>query len=130
MFLSTICKIEEELYEKNAKKYLKLKLSTNDVLRVIEIHKKMYDVLTLPHVEIPLEGDILKVKVPYRYNRVMCKFHGSKVVQEMKKGDVVEVKIQCMGPWFYKPKYCGIAWKLELISLNEQATNPQDVVQI
>lgn len=119
MFLSTTCEISEPLYENNNKKYLILKLDPNDVLHVRELHDKMKEQLTLPRVDIPLNGDCLKVKVPFRYNRICCKLEGDKIIQEMKKGDIVNVKIVCCGPWFYKPSFCGIAWKLEYISLSE-----------
>ena len=41
---------------------------------------------------IELEG-IGRVKVPFRYGRIMCKLLGDKTIQEMKEGLSVEVVI-------------------------------------
>jgi hypothetical protein len=38
--------------------------------------------------------DIGRVKVPFRYGRVMCKVLGDKTVQEMAVGTKVEVQIE------------------------------------
>ena len=36
----------------------------------------------------------LRVKVPWRYGRVMCRVEGLKTVQELQKGDEVEVTLE------------------------------------
>jgi len=41
-----------------------------------------------------IDLDNEKIKVPYRYNRVMCKVHGLTPVQDMKVGDVVKCTIE------------------------------------
>ena len=38
--------------------------------------------------------EIGKVKVPFRYGRIMCKVFGDKTIQEMEKGLKVEVVIE------------------------------------
>ena len=38
--------------------------------------------------------EIGKVKVPFRYGRIMCKVLGDKTIQEMEKGLKVEVVIE------------------------------------
>ena len=38
--------------------------------------------------------DIGRIKVPFRYGRIMCKVLGDKTVQEMAVGTKVEVKIE------------------------------------
>ena len=37
---------------------------------------------------------IQRVKVPYRYGRVMCRVDGLKTVQELQKGDQVEITLE------------------------------------
>jgi uncharacterized OB-fold protein len=41
-----------------------------------------------------IELDGKKVKVPFRYNRVMCKVEGLMTVQEMEMGQKVKVTIE------------------------------------
>ena len=36
----------------------------------------------------------LRVKVPWRYGRVMCRIEGLKTVQELKKGDEVDIILE------------------------------------
>ena len=38
--------------------------------------------------------DIGRIKVPFRYGRIMCKVLGDKTVQEMEVGTKVEVQIE------------------------------------
>jgi hypothetical protein len=35
-----------------------------------------------------------RVKIPFRYGRVMCRIEGLKTVQELQKGDEIEVTIE------------------------------------
>jgi hypothetical protein len=35
-----------------------------------------------------------RLKVPYRYGRVMCHIEGLKTVQELQKGDQIEIEIE------------------------------------
>jgi hypothetical protein len=46
------------------------------------------------YIELNLEGLIRRIKVPYRYGRVMCRVEGLKTIQELQKGDEVEVELQ------------------------------------
>jgi len=56
-----------------------------------KIQKALYDWDGRKYLE--LEG-IGRVKVPYRYGRIMCKVLGDKTVQEMDVGLSVEVHIE------------------------------------
>ena len=72
------------------------------------IHTPYYDWDGRKYLELNLEGGppvrrettgfpgsvILRVKVPYRYGRVMCRIEGLKTVQELQKGDQVEVILE------------------------------------
>ena len=35
-----------------------------------------------------------RIKVPFRYGRVMCRVEGLKTVQELKKGDEIHIEIE------------------------------------
>jgi hypothetical protein len=56
-----------------------------------KIQRALYDWDGRKYLE--LEG-IGRVKVPYRYGRIMCKVLGDKTVQEMEVGLTVEVHIE------------------------------------
>jgi uncharacterized protein YunC (DUF1805 family) len=52
----------------------------------------MYDWDGRKYIEFKSEGlGILRVKVPWRYGRVMCRVEGLKTVQELAKGDEVDI---------------------------------------
>jgi len=51
----------------------------------MSITHEMYDVAGRKYIDI----DSGRFKIPYRYNRVMCKVHGLIPVQDMKVGDKV-----------------------------------------
>lgn len=42
---------------------------------------------------VPNQGT-LRVKVPFRYGRVMCRVHGIRPIQELKQGEEVEVLLE------------------------------------
>jgi len=45
-------------------------------------------------MELLIGDQILRVKVPYRYGRVMCRVEGLKTVQELQKGEEVEIELE------------------------------------
>lgn len=45
------------------------------------------------YMELLIGDKKLRVKVPYRYGRVMCRVEGLKTVQELQKGDEVEIEL-------------------------------------
>jgi uncharacterized protein YunC (DUF1805 family) len=51
-------------------------------------------------------GELHSVKVPFRYNRVMCTVKGLRTIQELTVGSVVEVTME----------YSQSVWKLKTIS--------------
>jgi hypothetical protein len=54
------------------------------------VHKPFYDVQGRKYMQIVPEGSYghLVIKIPFRYNRVMCKV-GLKIPQEFQEGDQV-----------------------------------------
>ena len=43
------------------------------------------------YMELMIENKVTRVKIPFRYNRVMCSVKGLKTVQELAVGDEVEI---------------------------------------
>ena len=58
------------------------------------VHTPYYDRDGRKYLEFIIENKIVRVKVPFRYNRVMCRIEGLKTVQEFQKGDQVDVIIE------------------------------------
>ena len=54
----------------------------------------------------------IRVKIPFRYNRVMCQVRGDKTIQELVIGDTVTIKIKNCGRWEVNG-YTGICYKCE-----------------
>jgi hypothetical protein len=62
------------------------------------VHTPYYDWDGRKYIEFLLENKVIRVKVPYRYSRVMCRVEGLKTVQELQKGDQIEIEIE-RKPW-------------------------------
>ncbi len=58
------------------------------------VHTQYYDWDGRKYIEILIEGCITRVKVPFRYGRVMCRIDGLKTVQELQKGDEIEFELE------------------------------------
>jgi hypothetical protein len=60
------------------------------------VHTPYYDWDGRKYLELNLEnqGSLVRVKVPFRYGRVMCRCEGLKTVQELKKGDQIDIEIE------------------------------------
>jgi hypothetical protein len=106
------CAVALPMYERNFKKYIDFALNEQDTMTIREIHKLCTKKKSF--FQDPLEGSVLKVKVPYRNNRVSCRVSGVKTIHELARGDVVTVHLKNCGTWDMGD-YCGIAWKLNLI---------------
>jgi len=105
------CLVAEPMFGDD-KKYITLELDAQTVQTVKFAHVKMSrEVLKLID---PLQGNVLKVKVPFRYNRVMCKYSG-KTIQELVKGDNVKVDLTYCG-WWVSGDFGGPSWKMESCS--------------
>jgi len=61
------------------------------------VHAPYYDWDGRKYLELCLENQgslVLRVKVPWRYGRVMCRVEGLRTIQELQKGDQVEVTLE------------------------------------
>jgi hypothetical protein len=58
------------------------------------VHTPYYDWEGRKYLEVLIEGRVTRVKVPFRYGRVMCTCEGLKTVQELQKGDQIEIEIE------------------------------------
>jgi hypothetical protein len=60
------------------------------------VHTPYYDWDGRKYMELSLEnqGSLVRVKIPWRYGRVMCRVEGLKTVQELQKDDEVEVILE------------------------------------
>lgn len=54
----------------------------------------MYDWDGRKYLELEIENKIVRVKVPFRYGRVMCRTDGLRTVHELQKGDLIEVHVE------------------------------------
>jgi hypothetical protein len=102
--------IHEPMYEFNNKKYIRF-IIPSKVSEIIErMHTQRWHFLSNQNLDIPLDGNILTVKVPFRYRRVMCEVRG-RPVQSLIKGDEVEVEVDFKGYWNVG-NYSGFSWIL------------------
>jgi hypothetical protein len=111
-FMSSVTNI---MYEHNGKRYMHLELTPNVESQISEIHKDSASYMTAnSRVIDPKEGSTLKIKVPYKYNKVTCAVSGNKAVQELAVGDKVGVVLDYCGVWNVN-NFSGPSWKLESI---------------
>ena len=103
-------KVHEPMYEFNNKKYIRF-IIPSKVSEIIErMHTQRWHFLSNQNLDIPLDGNILTVKVPFRYRRVMCEVRG-RPVQSLIKGDEVEVEVDFKGYWNVG-NHSGFSWLL------------------
>ena len=110
------CEVVLPMYVKNNKRYLDISVPCDQIDKIREIHNELRTTLRKNHFQDPLEGSVLKVKVPYRNNRVSCKIVGITPIQELVRGDPIRVEIKFCGTW-EMGDYCGVSWKLNLIEI-------------
>jgi len=115
MLYSVKAVVYEPMYEYNEKKYIRITVPDNFRERVLALHINRSDVILFPDkLDDPLEGNVLKVKVPFRYRRVMCNVEGDKPVQSLVKGDTIETELQFNGVW-NAHEHSGYSWVLKYI---------------
>lgn len=103
--------VDQKMYTKNNKKYIDLEIPSSTAKKIGDVHKLFNNYMTKNTVISPLEGNVLKVKIPFLRNRVTCKISGDKTLQEYKKGDDFTGVITFCGIWSVGD-YCGPSWKL------------------
>jgi hypothetical protein len=106
--------VYEPMYEYNDKKYIRLFISDNYKEIIKRMHSNKCHLLTNNIIDNPLDGNILTIKVPFRYRRVMCEVRG-KPVQSLIKGDDVDIDIEYKGVWNVG-NHSGYTWKLTSIT--------------
>lgn len=100
--------IYEPLYEYNTRMYIRVLISPIIAQRVMSLQNKY------PRQKFnPLDGNILTLKVPYRYNRVMTKMSGNKGVSSFVLGDKVEMTVEFKGVWKLDDEHSGYTWILK-----------------
>ena len=106
--------VHEPMYEFNDKKYIRIIIPTRLSEIVDQMHTNKWYLLANKHIDNPLEGNILTVKVPFRYRRVMCEVKG-RPIQSLKTGDEVTVDVNFKGVWNVG-NYSGFSWILSSCS--------------
>ena len=103
------------MYDYNDKKYLRIRLPEK-LVNISGNYTNTEQVVFyfLDKLDDPLDGNVLKVKVPFRYRRVMCNVDGDTPVQSLKRGDSVLTEIQFNGVW-NAHEHSGYSWVLKYI---------------
>jgi hypothetical protein len=112
-----VASVYEPMYEFNSKKYIRLKISQKSAESINQIHVNKAHLLLNKNIDIPLIGQVLTVKVPFRYRRVMCEVKG-RPLQSLIKGDEIEVDVQFKGAWNVGD-YSGFSWLLSSSTYTE-----------
>ena len=58
------------------------------------IHKSWYDIEGRKYLDLEIDGRIIQVKIPFRYNRVMCRVLGIKPIQEFTRDQIIDAFIE------------------------------------
>jgi hypothetical protein len=64
------------------------------------VHTPFYDWDGRKYFELETKSEglviptIQRIKIPWRYGRVMCRIEGLKTVQELQKGDEIEITLE------------------------------------
>ena len=82
-------KVYEPMYDFNNKKYIRITIPEHCVDIISKIHNTKRSLLLYDNVDDPLEGKVLKLKVPFRYRRVICDVQG-RPVHTLVKGNGFE----------------------------------------
>ena len=105
-----VATIHEPMFDFNDKKYIRYIIPAK-VSEIIErMRTNKWHLLANINIDNPLDGNILTVKVPFRYRRVMCEVKG-RPIQSLIKGDDIEVEIDFKGVWNVG-NYSGFSWIL------------------
>lgn len=106
--MKLVCKVHRPMNEEGDKRYIHLDIGSES-----PVVKQIHALSSKPVKNLvdPLKDDVLRVKVPFRYRRVMCKVTGGKTLQELVSGDQVSVELKYCG-WWESDGYGGPSWKL------------------
>jgi len=109
------CEVYEPMYEYNDKRYIRITVNdrTRDYIHGLQESKSRF-IMNKQKVDDPLEGNVLTIKVPFRYRRVMCTVEGNTPVQSLAKGDLVKIIANFSGAWNVA-NHSGYAWVIKQI---------------
>lgn len=102
------CTVHTGLFEQNGRRYMKIHVKDP---KLFYKGPQRY----VKHFVNPLDGDVLTVKIPFRYNRVMCSVAGDLTLQELQPGDVVDIEVTFCGHWLVGG-YGGPTWKADQVT--------------
>ena len=108
-------KVYEPMYDFNNKKYIRLTIPQKASEIIRGMHTSRMHFLTNQIIDDPLDGDVLTVKVPFRYRSGMCEVKG-RPIQSLIKGDEVEVVVDFKGFWNVG-NHSGFSWILSSSSV-------------
>ena len=101
-----MAEVYEAMYEYNDKHYFRVIVPE----KIERMHTNKWHLLANTNIDNPLDGNILTVKVPFRYRRVMCNVKG-RPIQSLIKGDVIDVNVDFKGVWNIE-NHSGFSWVL------------------
>jgi hypothetical protein len=112
------------MYEYNDKKYMRVTVNdrTRDYIHGLQDSKSKF-IMNKQNVDNPLEGNVLTIKVPFRYRRVMCTVEGDTPIQSLAKGDKVKILANFSGAWNVA-NHSGYAWVIKEIQTPELCQLP------
>jgi hypothetical protein len=107
--------VYEPMYDYNDKKYIRITVDnrTRDYIQGLQESKSRF-IVNKMRVDDPLDGNVLTIKVPFRYRRVMCTVEGDTPVQSLAKGDKVKILANFSGAWNVA-NHSGYAWVIKTI---------------
>jgi hypothetical protein len=59
-----------------------------------KVLRPYYDVGGRKYMDLEIEGVSRRVKVPFRYGRVMCRMTGLRTIQEIKAQEIIEAQFE------------------------------------
>ena len=92
--VSFVTTVNRPIYEFNNKKYIDIEVPDEIIQHIEYVHEPFKT-----FHNNPLKGNVLRVKVPYRYKKVDCTVEGLVPIQSMNKGDGISISIQFCGLW-------------------------------
>lgn len=112
------CTIAKAMYSNNNKKYIGIKVDDPERFN-LKPQPNVRDFIN------PLNGDVLTVKIPFRYNRVMCSVSGAKTLQELIVGDTIDIDITFGGYWLVNG-FGGPSWKVDRVTTYTKSDTQAD----
>ena len=105
-----MAEVYEPMYEYNDKKYFRVIVPEKMTHVISNIHMNASRKIQNRNLDNPLDGRVLKIKIPFRYRRVMCNVEG-RPIQSLIKGDVIDVNVEFKGVWNVET-HSGFSWVL------------------